>query len=1257
MARPALVFKIVETVINDTVEFFADNENQTFTCVDSSDGLGINEYGAFGTATPETAAQSFKKGLTNTLSSNYSIIRDGKIVVILAKQGNNPNFDFGDVTIDNGGGSNIQLLSQRNSDGEVVINPDTRAVRLNVTSVKHFVPQLYSSLEFTQSWGSASDIVQTEIEFFAVKPFDIIDFKFGYVPNSTEVFQQDQNTGKQFIPDELFVNFETGLLQSYTIDIPNSTYNAKPPLGWDKTIDLSYTNLGGGNYRITHTHLKDGFVRSADINDNGGVTVPSEFEGAESIQYIFNIQTRSDIVSTQPNQDSDLGNVQSRTLQGNNGYFGEFLNGQKSDFDVLNFAFTNTENNIDYSVDTPATFNIVTTGADFTTGSKVTLYIQNIDVELEDDKNFFENYNLDYVTIDANGSLNNGTFANILDFTAEVDGVDSKQLNCSFIVKAYEYVGRYAVFVTVNNDNVAAQHTRFLLRNGTAQANVDTSDWILEARTDSNTSDIGLLPHYASDTVDNFNNIVVFNSDYNLCQWRFTDNSSDKTIETFQIQLISQSTGESFFSREIAKNTIDNNNGTVILDTGFILNETDPRNKLQVINVGNQYDFDVLVQTWENMTGVEDLVFSFTVNGEQTFLTGETASADKEWQTAIWGYQDNANPTDYTNIASYDESRNTGGASDPIYTLKEMIYQELGDPTQLVSIVRNGTTKIQAVFEPDAIPSGIDPNNINGYFVIVPCDGGQLQARQFHSLFNPESDSPFEDWDDSGNTTFADIDYDGGTGEITIRANLNWDKLKLAYPQNDNFYIFARPDIVQTFAPPTTYLITGNTRNPNLDTVIFDTSALESPTVIADLLDASTAEFNYTVDGVPQASVGDFQTALTNIVGTVEVTAEDTNLSYIDSGLIIQHTEGSGAPTTTEIRYNWDNDIPVNDIVIWFDREIQFSSFTAPTGVQDVALEVRTQNPQNEDWTVFTYDNIGSQLAAINSDIASASALGPYAIHIKASKQANIGIGTDLIMPFTFSDADTYLDQIVYPSSTNVDFNFGNCVAFEATAGGNCNITISDAGVNNFFDWSQAQPCTFSMWYRYNNSTGGSTQTLFQRTSGSGLRFRMVDQADGEVEFGYFQGSTTTNTSCEEYNATDEYCFYQMTYDGSQDVSGFKFYINGIEMRTFSAINNLNPGDATVAPAYLIGQNNNSVFGNQTWKVRNVILHDRVLSGEEIRRMYHDIDFVPASGLFRHYDMSQLSPSWLANPEVIYERVNDLNLAVLNNHSNNRVPF
>ena len=101
----------------------------------------------------------------------------------------------------------------------------------------------------------------------------------------------------------------------------------------------------------------------------------------------------------------------------------------------------------------------------------------------------------------------------------------------------------------------------------------------------------------------------------------------------------------------------------------------------------------------------------------------------------------------------------------------------------------------------------------------------------------------------------------------------------------------------------------------------------------------------------------------------------------------------------------------------------------------------------------------------------------------------------------------------------------------------------------------------------------------------------------------------------------------------------------------------LNPTDNTNALNYRIGQMDNSIFQDHDWKIRNLVFHDRVLTGEEIRNMHSDINFVPASGLVRNYDMSQLSPSWLANPEVIYETVADQNNAVLDNHSNTRTPF
>ncbi len=138
----------------------------------------------------------------------------------------------------------------------------------------------------------------------------------------------------------------------------------------------------------------------------------------------------------------------------------------------------------------------------------------------------------------------------------------------------------------------------------------------------------------------------------------------------------------------------------------------------------------------------------------------------------------------------------------------------------------------------------------------------------------------------------------------------------------------------------------------------------------------------------------------------------------------------------------------------------------------------------------------------------------------------------------------------------------------------------------------------------------------------------------------------------------DKYIMFTFTYDGSQTGDGFNGYANGVPMDFVSADNGtLNPTTDTSTTNYRIGQMDNAIFQDHTWKVRNIVMHNRVLTGEEIRNMHSDINFVPASGLVRNYDMSQLSPSWLANPEVIYETVADQDNAVLDNHSNTRTPF
>ena len=140
----------------------------------------------------------------------------------------------------------------------------------------------------------------------------------------------------------------------------------------------------------------------------------------------------------------------------------------------------------------------------------------------------------------------------------------------------------------------------------------------------------------------------------------------------------------------------------------------------------------------------------------------------------------------------------------------------------------------------------------------------------------------------------------------------------------------------------------------------------------------------------------------------------------------------------------------------------------------------------------------------------------------------------------------------------------------------------------------------------------------------------------------------------------DNYLMITVTYDGSQLSSGFSAYINGVEAEAFPVDTGaLSPAAVTIPTFYAQGQAVivAPVFGTHIWKIRNWTIHDRVLSGLEIRTMHADPANIPAAGLYRNYQMGTLSPSFPVNPEVIYETVNDLNFANLENHSNARTPF
>jgi len=1262
MARPYITLRIKDTYDGDSVTFYAEDRYLTFTC--ASADIQLFEYKANPTAASNNGAIFFQDDVAQSLSSDYEILRNQQIVTVRCIQDGNSNFDFGVVTLNNGGGSDVTVLDQGNADGtKGIVVTDDRVTPLQINSITHNVSEFYSpAIDKDFIYGNAGDIITSTVNFTTFKDGSVgrFDFRYGLLDNDTSAISTDTQTNKPYIPDNYFANFETNQIQSFSIDKATGDVSPNNPKNWQKD-SITLNSLGAGVYEIVHTHYSAGFARTEDVSGNS-LSYPDAFKGNKSMKYIFEISSKEDDVSTSDLENSTIGNAQTYFNKGNLGYNDEFLNGGSAKYTLGSFAWNNTENQLDYTQQTQAVVQLDTSGVDFTTATELVVKIQEINAISDESTTLLTNINEDRIKIAADGVPLSSS--NILSATATVN-VDPKKIDLVFDIKSYEYTSNYTITVAVSNDVSAINHENILLTVDVASAGVDTSDWVLSAYPSSSVATISLNPHYEMDITEAFNNLVGSVEDRALARWVFEDQSSDKVITKLKAAIKSRDGSQVFDTYEVTPDQIEDAGGAIVLTKGYILASGDPRNSLSVTKTGGVYTFDYAFQLWDSMVNVDDLVFSFTITGQQTLQTGETFNADKEWRTAILGYSINSNPTDYTNIMGYDLSRNEGTQADPKYLFESVSYSDLASGITLDSLGKNGTTKLDVVFAPDpsVLTTPPDIADINGYFGIRPCGGGQFEYRQFTTYESPEADSPFEDWDDSGNTTFLDKIIDG-SDKVHLRANIDYDKLKLAYPDSDQFELSFRMDEVQSFVIPDQYLVIANTRKIAVEEIAFNTDALTGASVTALLLDSDKAEFDYEIDGVPQADFSEFQTNLGVIVGTDPISVTNTDADYIDSGMIISHETDFG--NTQEIRYAFNQgSTAVYDIVVWFDREIQFSGATIPAAgdVRAIELSIREANPSGEDWTSFDYDDISTQLAAINADIVSAALLGPYAVHIKGNPMNNSA--AELIMPFSFTDSGYFLDRIVYDAESGVDFQLGNGVTFEVTPGlGNCNIQIdstTDTAVADLFDWQNSQPFTVSFWYNNNNTdTTGSIrfmQGLNNLVPGAfPVGLDIIQSASNEI---YCQISRAANRRGRKFFndiVNDRYIFFTFTYDGSQTGEGFKGYANAVPMDSVSNDSGtLNPGDNTDALNYRIGQMDNALFDDHVWKIRSLTMHDRVLTGEEIRAMHSDISAIPASGLVRNYDMSQDSPSWTS--EVIYETVADQDNAVLDNHSNNRTVF
>jgi len=1252
MARPYITLKIQNTADGDSVTFYADGRYLQFTC--SAIDIQLFEYKANPTPGSNNGAIFFSDDVGQSLSSDYELIRNQQVVTVRSIQDGNDRFNFGVVSVDNSSGSLLSVIDQGNADGTIgIVVTDDRVTPIQTNSVEHNVVEFYpvpNNKDFP--YGNAGDTAQTIINFTTFKSGSVgrFDFRYGYISNDVTPISNDPQTNTPYIPDVYFSNFETTNTQSFSIDSATGVVSLSNPKNWQKD-EITLNDIGGGVFEIVHTHKLPGFARSSDVSGDT-LEYPQSFEGGSSLKYVFEITSKTDNISTSNLENSTIGNAQSFFKNGNIGYYNEFLNGGTQKYTKESFSWDNTENELDYTQNTKGLLQIKNNVGGFSAASEVVIKIQEINAIDNESLTLLENINEDRVKVLADGVGDNSI--NILNAVATLNA-DPTLIDVEFEVVKYQYISNYALSVSVSNDT-AINHENILIEVDSASAGVDTSDWVLSAYAGSLIDTISLNPHYDMSIGSAFNNMVGSVEDRVLARWTFEDQSTDKEITKLKAEVKSRDGSQVFDTYEVTPSQIDANGGSIDTTKGYKLAVGDTRNSLKVVKTGSVYSFDYAFQFWENMTQVDDLVFSFTVNGNQTLETGEVFNADKDWRTAILGYSINSNPTDYTNTLGYDLSRNDGTQGDPKYIFESDDYIDLASGTVLDSLGKSGVTKIDVSFapEPSILSSPPDINDIVGYFGIRPCGNNQLELSQFTTYSSPEIGSPFEDWDDSGNTTFLDKTF--GTGQnINLRANINYDKLKLIYPDADQFELSFRLDKVQSFTPPINYVISGNSRIAGVDNINFDTVSLAFGEVVADLTVLDDTEFDYDIDGVPSADVTSFEGDLSGIAGTQNARLTPNTTSYIDSGAIVKYGIVGGSPIASQISFDFLHDEPMRDVVYWFEDEIQFSSASVNINLINVGLSIRVGDPSTEDWTVFSYSDINTDLALINSEItAQYGTFGKYAVHLTAFPKGTVT--TSITMPFDYVTPDLYQSQLLTWKDIIATHDYNNCVEFEAN-GALSQIQYNDAALLNLFDYSLMQPFSVTLQYRNNNSTTAGNARLFQGTTSQGANFEIENGAGWrfEIRSDITERINIRITSTELQNG-NEYSLITVTYDGSQSQNGLDIYIDGIK-REDAQKNAQGVIGSTVPPAYFSGQ---ALVNIGTFKFRRLSFHDRVITPEEIRHMTNDLDFIPSSGLLRSYNMKQTSPTYPGSPEYIYEETNDAVNSpnvVLSNHTNNRVSF
>jgi hypothetical protein len=769
MAAARLVFKVTgNTSSGDYVRFTYRAVEYTFEAVGFFKSPSVGQWKASNDTV--LAAARIRASINDRLNPEINVTEQGSVIYIdVVDSESTENFTLPSTN------GNIEVVDNIDSgDGGTGTGGDED---IAITLVQHECKEYYPSQPKTFIYGSLGDIVTTTIEFTTAEPITHATFK-GITREKEEQIYTGSDSYE--IDKELFRSPVSNDLMQFngtfgTLDINN------PKTGVDGGVD--FQDLGSNDYRIIHTHKMQRVVRPEDINISTNTLItPSEYDGPNSLKYIFEIELTDDLINPNPKYTTKNVDLTEYFTGGNVGYVDEFLNGMSAHYTLVDsFSFDTGDGEIDRNQNSKAEFQIQNNYAstpNFTTSTQLIIFVQEVKSEYETFQTLNENLNIERLSLFADSVVVSGT--NIINAEAAVD-TDTTLINVSFEIASNTIDGDYALILAVSNDNSTINHNNVFLQTGSAGITADETTINFNTYPDADRTDYNFNYHYNNDIANSYNEIVSCVEDFICARFR-VENSAvlpvTNTLVQFEIQIKNRITGQVFenYIIPVANLPVDETRG-------FQLEDDDIKNQIKVIETEEGvWDFIYGFQIWETWIGQENLVFDTLCTFDQLTNTGEVVQFTKQFQSP-----------DFT-MWNYDTSINTDLEPKVLRSPESIQFFDNETDVEVKGIVKGRDTRIYATFQDDNLDDlqVSSADELTGYLGTNSINSNQFQYQMFHSLVENGADRPYEQI--SGEPNFNAFITLLSVKKCSIEAVLVWNKFIELFPSDESFRVTARID-------------------------------------------------------------------------------------------------------------------------------------------------------------------------------------------------------------------------------------------------------------------------------------------------------------------------------------------------------------------------------------------------------------------------------------------------------------------------------